>query len=310
MIVVVRGGLLTTVQDLGRSGYRGAGVPRGGAMDPWSARAANRLVGNRDDAALLEATLVGPALRFESSAWVAWVGGDFEGAIDGARADGARAHRLVAGATLELGRARAGARCWLAIAGGIEVEAALGSRSTDLAGGFGGHAGRPLAAGDRLTHGEPGPASHGGALDGPRSGRSGRSGRRSSASCRGRTPSRRRSNGYATGAGARARSDRRGVRLELERGAAPAPAAAGERRSQGTLPGAVQAPPSGEAIVLGPDAPVTGGYPWVAQVIEADLGRLAHLAPGSRVALLGTSVDEASAALAALERALEEASGR
>lgn len=62
--------------------------------------------------------------------------------------------------------------------------------------------------------------------------------------------------------------------------------------------------------MLGPDAPVTGGYPWVAQVIEADLGRLAHLAPGSRVALLGTSVDEASAALAALERALEEASGR
>lgn len=246
MIVVVRGGLLTTVQDLGRSGYRGAGVPRGGAMDPWSARAANRLVGNRDDAALLEATLVGPALRFESSAWVAWVGGDFEGAIDGARADGARAHRLVAGATLELGRARAGARCWLAIAGGIEVEAALGSRSTDLAGGFGGHAGRPLAAGDRLTHGEPGPASHGGALDGAALGALGALGAPELRFLPGPDAEPAALERLRDGSWrASARSDRRGVRLELERGAAPAPAAAGERRSQGTLPGAVQAPPPG-----------------------------------------------------------------
>jgi len=305
MIVVVRAGLLTTVQDLGRRGWRAAGVPGGGAMDPWSARAANRLVGNSDDAALLEATLVGPALRFESPAWVAWVGDDFEGAIDGAGVEGGRAHRLAAGAQLELGRARAGARCWLAVAGGLEVETVLGSGSTDIAGGFGGGHGRPLAEGDRLATGSPENEPRKAVLDAPWLATLAAPELRLLPGPDGASTSL--ASLCAASWRVSARSDRRGVRLERDGGGGGAPVDAGERRSQGTLPGAVQAPPSGEAILLGPDAPVTGGYPWVAQVIAADLGRLAHLAPAARVALTRATYDEAESELAARERAFEEA---
>jgi allophanate hydrolase subunit 2 len=99
------------------------------------------------------------------------------------------------------------------------------------------------------------------------------------------------------------RSDRRGVRLES---AVPAPGAAGELRSQGVLPGAVQWLPSGGLIVLGVDAPVTGGYPWIAQVIEADLGRLAQLAPGATVGFERCDPERAEAARAERERALAQ----
>ncbi len=302
MIVVLSPGAATTVEDLGRSGWRSSGVPSGGAMDPWAARAVNRLVGNPDGAALLELTLAGPRLRFERRARVAWLGGGLEAAIDGAPARADRSHDLPAGATLELGRTRSGARAWLAIAGGIDVAEVLGSRSTELAGAFGGLSGRRLAAGDRLpVH----------ALDLS-------------------LPPRRLRDGYSAGLAARtlrilagpdgdaseealcreawtagSRSDRRGVRFEPAAGRVR-PAAAGERRSQGTLPGAVQAPASGEAIVLGPDAPVTGGYPWVAQVVAADLGRLAHYAPGARVRFEPATFTAAEAWLAGRERELAE----
>lgn len=305
MIVVLHPGLQTTVQDLGRRGWRAAGVPSGGAMDPWAARAANRLVGNAEDAALLEITLTGPALRFRRAARVAWVGGDFEAAIDGATAAEGRTHRLAEGATLELGRGRRGARAWLAVAGGVEVPEILGSRSTDLAGGFGGLDGRALAAGDRLTVGAP----------------SGEPIRRALAAEWLASLAARRLRLLpgpdvepvafealvASEWLASARSDRRGVRFERRGGSGAAPERAGERLSQGTLPGAVQAPPSGEAIVLGPDAPVTGGYPWLGQVAAADLGRLAHFAPGAWARFEATSFDEAEAALAARERGLAEA---
>lgn len=305
MIVVLRPGLQTSVQDLGRRGWRAAGVPAGGAMDPWAARAANRLVGNPEGAALLEATLAGPSLRFERAVRVAWVGGGFEAAIDGRSAGEGRSHRLAAGATLELGRARRGARVWLAVAGGIEVPELLGSRSTDLAGGFGGRDGRPLVAGDRLAFGvAPAEAE-------TRSLASGWLEALAAPRLRLLRGPDAESGAFETMLGsawvASARSDRRGVRLERRAGHPDAPGRAGERRSQGTLPGAVQAPPSGEAIVLGPDAPVTGGYPWVAQVVAADLGRLAHFAPGTVVRFDATTFDEAERALAARERALAEA---
>jgi len=103
-VVVERAGALTTVQDLGRSGFESAGVPRGGAFDPWAARAANRLVGNADNAALLELTLSGPALRFEAAAVVALVGGDFELRAAGEPRARDETIALAAGSTLEVGR--------------------------------------------------------------------------------------------------------------------------------------------------------------------------------------------------------------
>ncbi|MCM2270289.1 MAG: biotin-dependent carboxyltransferase family protein, partial [Thermoanaerobaculia bacterium] len=149
-IDVVRPGALTSVQDLGRPGFGAAGVPRGGAADPWAARLANRLVGNADGDALLELTLAGPTLRFDAAATVALVGDPFDSAVDGSAVPFGEPIALAAGAELAIGRALGGARAWLAVAGGVDVPVVLGSRSTDFAGGFGGHEGRALRAGDRL----------------------------------------------------------------------------------------------------------------------------------------------------------------
>jgi biotin-dependent carboxylase-like uncharacterized protein len=307
-IAVLRPGSSTTVQDLGRPGYRSQGVPAGGAFDPWAARAANRLVGNADEAAVLEVTLLGPRLKIGAAVDVAIVGDLFEIELDGGEPDQKRKGPVKEGSVLQLGRARAGVRCWIAVGGGgFDLPEVLDSRSTDLTGGFGGHRGRALRADDELplfpsmvfslfssvssSCGElflllapPGEETILRVLPGPDEGevfeelveRSWR---------------------------VAAESDRRGVRLRAS-GAPVAPPPRPPMRSYGVLPGAVQLPASGEPIVLGVDAPVTGGYPWVAQVVEADVGRLAHIAPGARVRFAPVSLAEAAAALAERERGL------
>jgi len=298
--VVERAGALTTVQDLGRAGFESSGVPKGGAFDPGAARAANRLVGNDDNAGLLELTLSGPTLRFERPSAVALVGDDFELAVDGAARARHETIAIEADATLEIGRARRGVRAWLAIAGGIDVPVVLGSRSTELATGFGGHEGRALHRGDVVLLF---PSMEASVFRCP-----------PKSEFDSETVALRvlpgidaallGSNGVA-GLAAQswrvsARSDRRGVRLEGE----PLAGAAASMRSIPMLPGAVELTPAGEPIVLGVDAPVTGGYPWVAQLIEADLGRLARLAPGAEVRFEPVGFEVAERALAERERAL------
>lgn len=307
VIEVVRAGALTTVQDLGRPGWRASGVPSGGAFDPWSARAANRLVGNPDRAALLEITLTGPQLQFSEAAVVAWVGDPFECELDGRAAPAGESLAVAPGGTLRMRGTRVGVRAWLAVAGGLAVEPRLGSSATELSARFGGHAGRALQSGDRLEC----PTARAGAprrvldseflrhlaqpelriVPGPDE--------RLVAGMGWRELSER---PFTVGAD----SDRRGIRL---RGSPLELAARTELRSQGILPGAVQLPPSGEPILLGVDAPVTGGYPWIAQVAAADAGRLAHLAPGDEVGFERVDLEAAERALAERERALEAALG-
>ncbi len=305
VIEVLRAGALTTVQDLGRTGWRASGVPSGGAFDPWSARVANRLVGNPDGAALLEITLTGPALRFSEPAVVAWVGAPFECELDGRAAPAAERLEVGPGGTLRMRGARGGVRAWLAVAGGLSVEPRLGSSATEISAGFGGPQGRALRTGDRLEFrpvrpGAPWRRVAPGFLErlvepvlrivpGPDERLVAGMGSKRLA---GRT--------FTVGA----HSDRRGIRLE---GSPVTLATPVEMRSQGILPGAVQLPPSGEPIVLGVDAPVTGGYPWIAQVVEADAGRLAHLAPGDEVRFELVDLAAAERALAERERALAAA---
>jgi len=303
-ITVVRPGALTTVQDLGRLGYGASGVPRGGAFDPWAARFANRLVGNPDDAALLEITLAGPTLDLDGIAAVALVGDPFEIELDGEPVAAAMASRFEAKerSRLKVGRRTAGVRAWLAFAGGIDTPAVLGSRATDLAGGFGGHQGRSLRVGDHLSVAPaisdraPSPF-----VERARAENEAKSIRILSG------PDRALLVGDLEELAAvewrvSPNSDRRGVRLT---GGRIELAPHSPLRSQATLPGAIQIPPSGEPIVLGVDAPVTGGYPWVAQVIEADLGRLAHLAPGAAVRFELVDLVVAGNALAERRRQLE-----
>src|SRR5215207_45529 len=156
---VVRPGLLTTVQDLGRWGFQDRGVPVAGPMDSFSHRLANRLVGNDDQAAALEVTLVGPELRATGELVCAVAGALFELFVDDRRVDGGQAFRVESGATLRFGRRLTGARSTLAFRGGIDVPAVLGSRATSLVSVMGPFGGRALVSGDIIPVGRPATAA-------------------------------------------------------------------------------------------------------------------------------------------------------
>ncbi|MEO6376498.1 MAG: urea carboxylase, partial [Caulobacteraceae bacterium] len=152
---VLSGGPATTVQDYpGRLGYWDVGVPPSGPMDALAFRLGNRLLGNEDEAAGLEITALGPTLLFNFPATVCLTGEELEASLDGVPVPPYAPIAVAAGKTLKLGRIKgAGLRSYLSIRGGLDIPAYLGSRSTFTLGGFGGHAGRALAAGDVLAIG-------------------------------------------------------------------------------------------------------------------------------------------------------------
>lgn len=153
MITVKRAGIATTVQDLGRPGYYHLGFPESGAMDRMALRAANLLVGNDEGAAALEAVFMGPELVFDQDTVIAVTGAEMPLELDGLEQPGWTALAVRAGQTLSFGYLKAGARIYIAVAGGIDVPLVLGSRSTYLVGIMGGFAGRALEVGDRLPIG-------------------------------------------------------------------------------------------------------------------------------------------------------------
>ena len=264
MIEIVRPGPLATLQDLGRPGYAALGVARSGAFDRGALRLANRLVGNPDDAAAIEVTLGGLHARLRSPATVALTGAPCAGAPDWDVAV-----TLPAGAEIRLDAPRIGLRSYLSVRGGFAVEPVLGARCTDTLSGIGP---APLRAGDVLTFGTPASEVSGasGATRSPTSLLPIRFGPREDwftaqaheVLCRAEWT-------------VRSESDRVGVRLagpELER------ARTGELPSEPALPGALQVPHDGRPILFGPDAPVSGGYPVIAVVL--DLDPAAQLRPG------------------------------
>src|SRR6266487_1991213 len=149
----IRAGFLTSVQDLGRTGFREFGVSTSGALDSFALRVANLLVGNDESAAGLETTLSGLQLRFDDERIVAWCGGEFDVHIGSTALPAGHKALLRAGEELKFGRPQIGCRCWLAVSGGIDVPLVLGSRSTDLRANFGGFEGRALRDGDAIRLG-------------------------------------------------------------------------------------------------------------------------------------------------------------
>ena len=296
MIEVLRAGMCDLVVDPGRPGWGALGVPAGGAADPAALMAANRLVGNDAVAAGLEITLSGPILRFSLGAVAALTGTHFAATrSSGAAVAWNETLVMTAGETLRLDRALDGCRCWLAVRGGLAVPRVMGSRSTFLPAGFGGHLGRALKAGDTLpcdsSAGEVGrlqahpppcdQASPLRVITGPQAGLFDDTGLAAF---------------FAGTYRVDASSDRRGMRL-----AGPAVTHARvDLPSQGVLPGAIQIPPDGQPIILGWDGPVTGGYPVIASVISADLPRLAQLQPGDAVRFITIELEAAREQAAAL----------
>ena len=277
--IIQQPGLLTTVQDLGRSGWRHLGVAHAGALDPDQMRLANRLAGNPDDDAVLELTLRGPTLRFDAPVRIAITGAAVSAHFEGTPVAMGRPVELPAG-VLELGAIHRGARAWLAVAGGFDVPRVLGSRSTDLRGGFGGLAGRALSADDTIALGEVAMPVDASSL-------------RSVAwwidlhhDVDPRAPIRYQASAHPLAASLATRawqvspsSNRQGLRLQGE--ALPAPSADGI--SEPVAPGTIQLPPDGRPIVLMADAQTVGGYPRLGHVIAADLPRLAQCVPGQRL---------------------------
>ncbi|MGW7432496.1 5-oxoprolinase subunit C family protein [Streptomyces sp. NPDC054861] len=279
-VAVVRAGALTTVQDLGRAGHAHLGVPRSGALDAGAARLVNRLVGNAEDAAVLETTVDGCAVRPRCAVTVAVGGAPGPVTVDGRPVAWGTAVRVAAGALLDVGPAVRGLRGYVALGGGVAVEPVLGSRSTDLLSGLGP---APLAVGTVLPLGAE-PAARV-AVDAPPW-----PGPPDELVLRVRLGPRH--DWFSPAAletlATRAyrvspSSNRIGLRTEgppLER------AVTAELPSEGMVLGAVQVPPDGRPVVFLADHPTTGGYPVVAVVREADLAAAAQAAPGTAVRFL------------------------
>lgn len=297
-IRISRAGMLTTVQDGGRWGFQDRGVPVCGAMDVYSHKRANQLVGNDAGEATLEVTLIGPEIEFEERTVVAVTGGDFALGLDGNTVFANSQIVAPSGSCLQFGVRIRGARAYVAVAGGIAVAPFLGSRSTHLASAMGGFEGRALKSGDRVPigagvghRGEKGTGIRpflpglpkGGArlrmLPGPHLDRVGKDAFEKLASARYRVSP---------------RSDRMGYRLE---GSAIEFQKQRELISCPMPVGGIQMTPTGQPILLMADHATTGGYPVVGVVITADLPMAGQLAPGDWVEFMPCSLKVAVAAL-------------
>lgn len=320
---IVTPGLQTTVQDLGRAGYQRDAVPRGGAMDRQAARIANLLVGNPDCAAVIEAALIGPAIVFENDSLIAITGGDLESSIDHESVPNWHSIHVKRGATLRFGRVHTGCRTYVAVAGGIDVPAVFGSRSTYLRGAFGGYKGRAFRPADILPTGAIAPLSN------CITKRIRAHSTRTAAVARwsiGITLRPRYSDDVRVRVTAGAHldllsadaresflgatfrvsssSDRMGYRLDGKALTLREPA---ELLSEGVTFGTIQLPPGGAPIILMADAQTAGGYPRLAEVASVDLPLVAQLKPGDRIRFRLVTVDEAQAELALVEEEIAQA---
>jgi biotin-dependent carboxylase-like uncharacterized protein len=287
------------VQDLGRWGYQSRGVPVSGALDWFSHRLANLLVGNDPTAAGLEVTLTGPQVRFERATSVAVTGAEFALTLDDQMVEMNQAVDVRAGSVLRFGERMRGARAYISVAGGVDVSPVLGSRSTHVVTAMGGHEGRALRVGDALVQGEtvpgsvfeiaPGAFSRVGPLFPWRKLRV--------------VPVDPGMAKHLTGARFRisSQSNRMGYRLE---GATVATKATGELVSTAVPTGAIQIPPTGQPILLMNDHATTGGYQMAGVVITADLPVAGQLAPGDWVEFETCSVETADRELRQLEALL------
>jgi biotin-dependent carboxylase-like uncharacterized protein len=276
-LAVVRAGALTTVQDRGRPGHAHLGVPRSGALDGPAAGLANRLVGNGPEAAVLETTFNGCALRPRSAVTVAVTGAPCKITVDGRPAAWGAPVQVPAEALLTVGTAVSGLRSYVAVSGGIAVEPVLGSRSTDLLSGLGP---APLTDGAVLPLGTP-TALHTRVDVAPQPAPPAELVLRITLGPRADwfTPEAVHAFTSRTFQVSSA-SNRIGLRTEgpsLER------ALRGELPSEGMVLGAVQVPPAGRPVVFLADHPTTGGYPVIGVVREADLPAAAQAVPGTPV---------------------------
>lgn len=291
---VLEPGLMTTVQDCGRMGWRRFGVPSSGALDRPALDAVNGVLGNLPGAAALELTFPGPRLRVLFEAEIAVAGADLTALVNRTALDPGEPVRVRPGDLIEFEPPRQGQWLYLGVAGGVEVSPLLGSRSAYTRGGPGAPLGRALRAGDVLGLGETSNARRRARRPGDplttRNGpvrvvlgpQSGAFTAEAQAAFLGRA--------YT----ATAQRDRSGTRLA---GPILGHRAGAEMMSDGLLPGAIQVPADGRPLVILADGPTTGGYPKMAWVIGPDLCRIAQAGPGTELRFEAVAVEAAHAVI-------------
>ncbi len=298
VLEVMKAGALTTIQDMGREGWQQHGITAGGAMDRRAARVANLLLGNAEDDPLLEATLVGPELRFLRDTWIAVTGAEVKGVA------GWRPLRVSAGQTISLVELTHGARVYVAVAGGFDVPRVLGGAGTLLRARIGGWNGRALQVSDRLAA-RPTILDTKGDWSAAMEFRTVGAGAVTVRFVRGTQWD------WFDSASQKAlvekpflvttQSDRMGMRLS-----GPALKLKQERElvSEGVGFGSVQVPSDGQPIVLMADRQTIGGYPKIAHVIAVDLPLLAQVRAGGKVTFVETSIATAQALYLEQEKSL------
>ena len=281
-LTVIDGGLFTTIQDIGRVGYRKYGIPESGVMDLDSYKKANYLVGNAEDGPVLECTLKGGKYQFDSDAVIALTGAVMNPTIDGSKIEMNTSVFIKKGEILDLGFAGRGCRCYLAIQGEWVINKVLGSWSTFVLGKFGGFKGRELKeedviewknkddrfAGRTLEKTEipyfsskitvqfvPGPEWH-------------------------MLTDQLKKQFLNTSFTVSSRSNRMGIRLETDD---PLIVNKASMKSSGVIPGIIQLPPNGLPIILMKDGQTVGGYPRIGKILEVHLNRLSQLPPNALV---------------------------
>ncbi len=291
-ITVLRPGLQTTIQANARDGMRHLGVPASGAADPLSLALANRLLGNDLLAPALEATLVGPVLGFDASFTLALTGGIAKATLNGESIEFHRTVRVNAGDELAIGSVEKGTRVYLAFAGGLQAANVLGSVSTYIPAGLGGHEGRPLVKNDVLqTQGESRATD---SLQTPEEFRPPLTTRWTLRACRSAEThllqDKQRDALIDTHWTIGRRADRMGMQLD---GPGLQVSSGGRMPSAPVFPGTVQCPEDGSPFILSVDAGTTGGYPRIAQIARMDRHLLGQVRPGDRVRFLPREPQEA-----------------
>jgi antagonist of KipI len=318
-IKVKKSGLLTSIQDLGRYGSQKYGVIASGAMDTLSHRIANMLVGNSENEATVEMTMLGAHFEFQSDSLISICGGDLSPVLNDRPAKMWRPLFVKKGSLLTFGRAKKGCRGYLAAAGGFDVPEVMGSKSTYLRAGIGGYEGRAIESGDRLSFGkmseqsirlferffDSAPYSELEWFASPefipflREDESVRV-------IKGRQyddfTEKSKSMIFSEPYKITPQSDRMGYRMEgpklsLENKA--------EMISEAVTFGTIQVPADGNPIILLADRQTTGGYPKIAQVASVDLPYLSQFKPGEVVQFKEVSLDEAQKLLIESERRLK-----
>lgn len=297
-IKILDAGLLTTVQDLGRYGFQRYGVSASGVMDEYSAKIANKLVGNKVGEAVLETTLKGVQIEFLQNTAVAITGGNCDVTLNGAKIELWQSYLVNRGDILKMGICRSGLRNYLAFAGGIDVPIIMNSKSTNLKAKVGGFNGRKLMTGDVLSVGV-------GSLEAPLTLNKHYIPTYSKDIKVGVILGQQ--DDHFTEAGIKTflnetytvtqESDRMGIRLSSVSGATIEHKNGADIISDGITFGAIQVPGSGQPIVMMADRQTTGGYTKIGNVISSDLAKLSQATPGTKVKFVEYTLEQAVQAI-------------